>query len=524
MVWSQNSDMNASQSGAVWADVLLRDHRPLTQDLRADVCVIGAGIAGLLTAERLHRAGKSVVVLDAQAVAAGETARTTAHVVNALDDRYTHLERLHGHDGAVLAAQSHTAAIDSLEQLSERLSISCDWKRVPGFLIVNAGHASDKDRLLTEELEAARRAGVEVTRVEVLPSPWPSETGGALLFPGQGQMHPLKLLAGVAAHLVGAGVSIHPHTRVAKIHSGHPATVETERGPTVTADHVVVATNTPIHTRLAVHTKQCGYQTYVVGFEVPKNVFPDVLWWDGPWEGDPSYHYVRLAPSAAGDGTVLIAGGEDHKTGQGPDGDGPFRRIEAWTRSRFPAVGNVSHRWSGEVMETADGLAFIGPSPILSGGFRNEYLITGDSGNGITHAAIAAILLTDLIFDRPNPWADLYDPARKVDTGSIKEFLSENLNTLLQYRDWFKKGDFASEGLIPRGSGGILVEGVHHTAVYKNEHGICTRLNARCTHLGGLVRWNAVEKTWDCPCHASRFAVSGEVIHGPANATLRPSN
>jgi len=513
--------MNVSQSGSVWADVLLRDHPPLIADAQADVCVIGAGIAGLLTAQRLHADGKSVIVLDAHDVASGETCRTTAHVVNALDERYTELERMHGRDGARLAAESHTAAIAHIEELAQHMGISCEWQRLDGYLVVNPAHTADRDELLAEEEDAARRAGVEISRVERTPAPWPTECGPALRFARQAQMHPLKLLAGVASRLVTNGVRIHAHSRVVKVHSGHPATVETERGPSVKADSVVIATNTPIHTRVAVHTKQSGYQTYVVGFQLPADALPAALWWDGPWGADNSYHYLRIAASPSGGGSVLIVGGEDHKTGQGPIDHAPFKRLEAWTRERFPMCGPLTHQWSGEVMEPSDGLAFIGPSPVVSGGLRNEYLVTGDSGNGMTHGAIAAILLTDLIMGRKNPWAHLYSPSRKIGPGAIAGYLSENLNTVAQYRDWFKRGDVPTESEIPSGAGAIIARGLSHDAVYKNEHGACTRLDARCTHLGGLVRWNDIEKTWDCPCHASRFAINGEVIHGPANAPLK---
>jgi nitrite reductase/ring-hydroxylating ferredoxin subunit len=242
-----------------------------------------------------------------------------------------------------------------------------------------------------------------------------------------------------------------------------------------------------------------------------------LLLWDGLWENDTSYHYLRLMHSASDQGQILIVGGEDHKTGQQDEHIDPYQNLERWTRERFPMAGEVAHKWSGEVLEPADCLAYIGRS--ATGG-ENVYVVTGDSGNGITHAAIAALLIPDLISGRPNRWADLYDPARKVGLHALRDYAAENLNTFAQYADWVRRGDVASEQQIAPGEGGVIVQGMKRIAVYKDPSHHCTRLSAVCPHLGGVVRWNAIEKTWDCPCHASRFDKAGRVIHGPANRDL----
>lgn len=505
----------------IWLDTPLPETQPLSRDVSCDVCVVGGGIAGLLIAERLVGEGMSVVMLEKGLLAAGETGHTTSHFVTALDDRYTELERLHGESGARLAAQSHAAAIDYVAALVERIGAECGWKRLDGYLTVSDRHLGKREQLLNDELTASRKAGLDVERVDGIPSPWPAQLGSALRFPNQAQAHPLLLLRAVATRLLQNGMTLHTSTHATQIHGGPNATVETESGPAVKCAHVVVATNTPINNLVAVHTKQAGYQSYVSAFRIPAGTLPPILVWDGLWEDDVSYRYVRLLNGAAegADGNdILIVGGEDHKTGQGPDGDRPHRYIEAWTRRYFPMCGAVERRWSGEVMEPADGLGYIGHNAV---GRQNVYIVTGDSGNGMTHSAIAAMLIPDQIMGRENPWTRLYDPARKIGLHALSNYARENINTLAQYRDWFKKGDVDQESEIKPGEGAIIAKGLKHLAVYKDEQGICTRLSAVCPHLGGVVRWNSQEKTWDCPCHASRFDSHGKVMHGPANSDLR---
>lgn len=502
----------------IWLDTPVARTSPLTSDLACDVCVVGGGIAGLLIADRLTKEGKRVVVLDQARMASGETGRTTAHLVTALDDRYLELERMHGEAGARLAAESHAAAIDHVEALVRELGVECGWKRLDGYLAVNDAHRDDQDRLLEEEAAACGRAGLDVERVASLPAPWPAMA--ALRFRDQAQVHPLLLLRAVADRLRASGAQLFEQSRATEIHGGPDASVETKDGPTVKCEHVVVATNTPINNLVAIHTKQAGYQTYVLGFRVRAGTLPPVLLWDGLWEGDVAYHYLRLlqtVPQLGGD-DLLIVGGEDHKTGQGPEGDAPYRALEEWTRRRFPMCGAVERRWSGEVMEPVDGLGYIGHNAVDR---KNVYIVTGDSGNGMTHAAIAAMLIPDLIMERENPWTSLYDPARKVGMHALSDYARENVNTLAQYRDWFRRGDVSQESEIEPGEGAIMVQGLSHVAVYRNTEGACTRLSAVCPHLGGIVRWNGQAKTWDCPCHASRFDKHGKVIHGPANSDLK---
>jgi glycine/D-amino acid oxidase-like deaminating enzyme/nitrite reductase/ring-hydroxylating ferredoxin subunit len=483
---------------------------PLAADATADVCVVGAGIAGLTTAYLLAREGKSVVVLDDGPVAGGETCRTTAHLTNAIDDRFHEIERMHGGGGARLAAESHTAAIDQIEEIVVEEGIDCDFERLDGYLFVPPGESTEQ---LGEELRAAHRAGLtEVKYVERVPYDG-YDFGAALRFPYQGQFHILKYMSGLAEAFRRRGGRLHTRTHASEIEGGERAHVTTADGFKVEAGAVVVATNTPVNDLVAIHTKQAPYRTYVIGARLPAGTAPKMLLWDTP---DP-YHYVRRQSVRGERGAdaydVLIVGGEDHKTGQAEDFDERFRRLEEWTRERFPEMQSVEYRWSGQVMEPVDGLAFIGRNPLDS---DNVFIATGDSGQGMTHGTIAGILLRDLILGRENKWADLYDPSR-LPTRAPLEYARENLNVAAQYTDLLTGGEVESADEVAPGSGAILRRGLRKIAVYRDDAGALHEHSAICTHLDCVVAWNDKEKSWDCPCHGSRFDCrDGHVLNGPA--------
>jgi glycine/D-amino acid oxidase-like deaminating enzyme/nitrite reductase/ring-hydroxylating ferredoxin subunit len=488
----------------------LPSRSPLTADVSADVCVVGAGIAGLTTAYLLGREGKKVVVLDDGAVGSGETGRTTAHLTSALDDRYSDLEKLHGERGARLAAQSHSAAVDRIEAIVGAERVDCDFERLDGYLFVPAGQSTE---LLDLELEAARRAGL--TTVERVPrAPLVSfDTGPCLRFPRQAQFHPLKYLAALVRAVERDGGRVHTGTHATGFEGGRAACVSTEAGAVVSAQAIVVATNTPVNDRVAIHTKQFPYRTYVVALRVPRGTVPRALYWDT----EVPYHYVRLQALDHED-EALIVGGEDHHTGQADDADERWGRLERWTRERFPSAREVEYRWSGQVMEPVDSLAFIGPNP---GDEPNVFIATGDSGNGITHGTIAGILITDLILGHPNPWATLYSPSR-VTLRAAGRFAKENLAAIAHYAGWAKRSEVTSPEEITRGSGAVINRGLQKVALFRDEAGVLHERSAVCTHLGCIVEWNSGEKTWDCPCHGSRYDPYGRVVNGPALHDLAP--
>jgi len=484
----------------------------LKESIRTDVCIIGAGIAGLTTAYLLGREGRSVVVLDDGLIGGGMTGRTTAHLTNAYDDRYVEIEKLHGGEAARLTAESHTAAIDKVSEIVSAENINCDFEWLDGFLFAQT---RDEVGLLRDELAAAHRAGL-VGVEKVARAPLDSfDTGPALRFPRQAQFHPLRYLNGVARAVMTESGRIFGQTHASRIEGGTSARIETSHGPVVTSEVVVVATNTPVNDRVAIHTKQAPYVTYVIGVQVPRDSVTRALYWD---TGDP-YHYVRLESDKQKPYDLLIVGGEDHKTGQANDGDERYGRLEQWTRERFPQMHEVEFRWSGQVMEPADGLAFIGRNPLDE---DNVFIATGDSGQGMTHGTIAGMLLTDLIQGRKNKWKDLYSPSR-IRLKAIPEYASENINVAGQYAGYVTAGDIKSDSELKRGEGAIMREGIGKIAVHRDHAGNLHKLSAICPHLGCVVAWNSSEETWDCPCHGSRFSAEGRVYQGPANSDL-PSN
>ncbi len=487
--------------------------QPLDKDLTANVCVVGAGIAGLTTAYLLARAGRAVVVLDDGPIGGGMTARTTAHLTNALDDRFYELERLFGEEGSRLAAQSHTAAIDRVAAMVLEENIDCEFERVDGYLFLPT---NGRLKVLEDELPAAHRAGLTgVRRLERAPLE-SFDTGPCLHYPRQGQFHPLKYLTGLARAIERDGGRIYTGTHANEIEGGEHAYVTATGGYKIRCDAIVVATNSPVNDRMVIHTKQAPYTTYVIGARIPKDSVPAMLLWDAPADLWDPYHYIRIERGEEAD--VLIVGGEDHKTGQQHDGAQRWGKLEQWTRNRFSMIEEVEYRWSGQVMEPVDGLAFIGRNPADA---ENVFIATGDSGMGMTHGTIAGMLLSDLIMDRENPWENLYDPSRKT-LGALKDFAQENINVAAQYTDTVTPGEIDSTEEIEKGAGAVIRKGLSKIAVYRDEDGTIHSMSAVCVHLGCIVTWNVAEKTWDCPCHGSRYDAVGAVINGPANKDLPP--
>ena len=504
--------MNSRSNGAstsVWlATASMPAFPKLASSARADVCVIGGGIAGLTTAYLLSREGKSVVLLEAGELAFGESGRTTAQFASP-DDLYCDIEKSFGADGARQVWQSFRDATDLAESIVKREQLDCEFERLHGYLYCLPGQDTS---YIEREFASASKIGVDVELLPRVPG-LAFDTGRCVRYGGLAQLHPVKYLAGVALACQRQGVQVFCNTRALEIQDkAEGLRVTTEHGD-VLAKAVVVATNTPFNDRVVMHTKQSGYRTYVIGIEVPAGSVPRILLWD---TGDP-YYYVRLGTSEPGSPTdLLIVGGADHKVGQDSHPEHRYGEIEQWVRERFPSAGAVRHKWSGQVMEPADGVAYFGRNPLDN---ENVYVITGDSGNGMTHCSAGAIAITDMIMERANPWASLYDPSRKAIHG-LSDFVKEQANTLAQYKDLLTGGDVEDIGQIKPGEGAVVRQGASKLAVYRDEASALHVRSAICTHLGCVVAWNSAEKSWDCPCHASRFGVDGEVLHGPAGTPL----
>nr|MBC7612184.1 FAD-dependent oxidoreductase [Pseudopedobacter sp.] len=488
----------------------------LSNDIETDILVVGGGIAGLTSAYCLAKEGRKVVLVEDGFIGSGETGRTTAHLTCALDDRYFELEKTFDQSTSKLAAQSHTAAIEWIANTVKLHHIDCHFKRVDGYLFL---HPSDTKETLEKEYEATKRAGLSTEMLSAVPGIEAEDGKWGIKFPNQAQFHILLYLKGLADAFIQLGGKIYTQTKAENITKEGA----TANGFAVKANHIVVATNTPVNDWVTMHTKQWPYRTYVIAAKVLKGKLPYALWWDtgdheSKWVAQP-YHYVRLA-EYDDQYDVLIAGGEDHRTGQADDEDikeeDRYTRLIEWTKKRFPGMEDIAYKWSGQVMEPIDSMAYIGKNP----GNDNTYIITGDSGNGMTHGTLGGMIITDIIMERDNPWIDIYSPSR-ITLKTTSDYLQEAGNMVAQYGDWLSKADIKNVDDLKPGEGGIMSSGFKKIAVYCDEENNLHTCSAVCPHLGAILQWNADEKTFDCPIHGSRFTKEGKVINGPATSDLK---
>jgi glycine/D-amino acid oxidase-like deaminating enzyme/nitrite reductase/ring-hydroxylating ferredoxin subunit len=500
------------ESLSLWIDTITLSSSPTLQENKSfDVCVVGGGIAGVATALDLINEGMSVCIVEDCEIGSGQTGRTSAHFTSILDERYFELEKYHGKKGIQLIAESHRAALNKIESNVLNEKIECDFEKVKAYLFEPEDKALSS---LDQEFETCKAIGfTDIRKLEKAPLPF--RTGPCLEFSDQLQLHPLKYLKALCDLFLKKGGEIFTQTHIKSIKGGTLCEIKTRDDYVITAKYAVVATNSPINDVVAIHTKQAPYRTYVIAAKIPKDEAPLGLFWDTE---DP-YHYVRQARDE-NDETLLLVGGEDHKTGQNDKPEEAYSRLEKWMRDRFPFTQEIAYRWSGQVMEPMDGIAFMGKNPMDS---ENVFVITGHSGNGLTYSTIAGMLITDLIMKRKNPWEAVYSPSR-ITLRAAGEFIKENANVAAQYTDWFTGKQFEELEKLGLNEGIVVGSGLEKIAAYRNETGALRFQSAACPHLGCVVSWNNTEKSWDCPCHGSRFDCRGKVLEGPAVSNLREIN
>jgi glycine/D-amino acid oxidase-like deaminating enzyme/nitrite reductase/ring-hydroxylating ferredoxin subunit len=469
-------------------------------DLEVDVAVVGGGITGVTTALLLKLAGKRVAVLEARRIGSGVTSGTTGHLTEVVDTRYSELEKRFGAKGAAQVAASSRAAIEQIAELDARFETGCRFERLPGYLY--SERAGDREQL-DQELQCLRRAGLTVGPGDV-PLPFPVAAG--IRVENQAQFHPLKYVLALSARVPGGGSHVFERSRVHNVDEGEPCRVHVEKGRSLRAKKVVLATHSPLN-QVVLQTKVAQYRSYVVSGRLPNA--PRGLFWDT----DDPYHFTRAHGDA--DGAELIVGGEDHKTGIGEHSDAPFARLAEYA-ARL-GLRSLRHRWSSQVVEPLDGLPFIGKNA----GAEHVYVATGFSGNGLTFGTIAALILRDACLGTENPYAELYDPRRLKPFTRLSSFLAENVDYPLHLlSDALKAPTARSLDEVPTDDGRIVRVGGRRVAVYRDARGRLHGVSPICTHLGCHVAFNAAEKSWDCPCHGSRFGVDGTVLDGPASDPL----
>ena len=501
-------------AASYWLEASMPAFPKLDRSLDVDVVVIGAGITGLTTAYLLKRAGRSVAVLDRSKAGGYDTMATTAHVTFVTDLDLHELERQFGRDHAQAVWDAGAAAIDQIEAIVTDEDIDCGWSRVTGFKYAASGSDGDRDSdRLREEARLATELGFEAHFMDEVP--WLRRAGVA--FEAQGRIHPRKYLARLATLIDGDGSFVFEDTACDEVES-EPLTVKSGAFE-IRTRYVVLATHNPlvgkanIASATILQTKIYLYSSYVVGGKLPRGAAPEGLFWD---TADP-YHYIRIDKHA--DHDYVIFGGEDHKTGQA-DPKECFRRLEQKAVAMFPGL-DVTHHWSGQVIETNDGLPYIGETS------ANQFAATGFAGNGTTFGTVAAMMARDRVLGLNNPWSGLFDVGRTKIAGGAWDYVKENADfPYYLIKGWVSRPEGKSLRELKRGEGKLLEIAGQSVAAYRDDHGRVTMVSPVCTHMACIVGWNAAERTWDCPCHGSRFSPKGKVLAGPAETPLervRPS-
>jgi glycine/D-amino acid oxidase-like deaminating enzyme/nitrite reductase/ring-hydroxylating ferredoxin subunit len=488
-------------------------HR-LDSDIRVDVGIIGGGVVGITAAYLLKAAGRTVALLERDRLVSGDTGNTTAHLTAVTDTRLSELVSTFGRDHARAAWDAGFAAIAQIDELVRAERIACGFEWVPTYLHMPASWAHvEGDPAREDDLRADAKLATELGFDAEFVDGVPFVDMPGVRFDGQARIQPRAYLATLLRRIEGNGSHVFEHSPVDDV-TKSPLALKAH-GHTVTCDYVVVATHNPIVGKASLaaatllQTKLALYSSYVVAGRVPHGHIPDALFAD---TASP-YNYLRLDSGDQFD--VAILGGEDHKTGQEPDTSARFQRLQEALIRAVQSV-EITHRWSGQVIETPDGLPYIGEIA------ERQFIATGFGGNGMTFGTVAAMMARDAVQGVRNPWADLFDPSRKkLTAGTVWDYLKENKDyPYYLIRDRFAGAEGKSLRVLKRGEGRILDLDGERVAAYRSPDGSVTARSAVCTHMGCLVRWNPGERTWDCPCHGSRFSPDGSVISGPAESPL----
>lgn len=494
----------------VWIDTAeLPEFPTLDRDLAVDVVVVGGGITGITAAYLLKRAGRTVALLERGRCAGADTGHTTAHVTCVTDLGLVELAKRFGNDTARAVWDAGGAAIDQIVALVRAEEIDCGFHWVPAWLHAPLNGATTKDAAsLQAEADLARLLGIRASFVPAVP--FFGLPG--VKFPKQALFHPRRYLAALLRRIEGGGSHVFEGT-AAEEFSDEPMSVKAA-GHTIRCDYLVLATHTPLMGRTGLvssmlfQTKLALYTSYASSAQLPSGLIPEGSYWD---RSDP-YHYLRVE---RGDGhDTAIFGGEDHKTGQETATTQAFARLEERLRS-FAPTAIVDHRWSGQVVETSDGLPFIGETA------PRQFAATGFAGNGMTFGTLGAMMAVDAALGRDNPWRELFAIDRKSLPGGAWRYLAENKDYPYHLlRDWLAPASRMPLSDLGRGQGRIVHLGGHKVAAHRDADGRLSLCSPVCTHLQCIVAWNDAEQTWDCPCHGSRFKPTGEVISGPAEEAL----
>jgi glycine/D-amino acid oxidase-like deaminating enzyme/nitrite reductase/ring-hydroxylating ferredoxin subunit len=483
----------------------------LRRNITVDVAVVGAGITGITAAYLLKKMGLSVVLVERERCVQRDTLHTSAHLTYVTDQRLLKLANDFGRGHAQAVWDAGTTAIGLIERNIQDLRLACDFASVPGFLHtpLKSNNNSDDTTELKKEAKLAAALGFEASFIKRVP--FVNRPG--IRFSNQAKFHPRKYLAGLLRAFASKGGHVFENTSVQEV-KGDPLTIVTSQG-NIQCGFVVIATHVPLQgkTNLAdatlFQTRLAPYTSYVVGGRAAVGSLPVACFWD---TSDP-YYYLRVDRNT--DHDYVIFGGKDHKTGQSRDTVKRFRSLEETLRALVPNIV-IDRHWSGQVIDTNDHLPLIGETA------SQQFVATGFAGNGMTFGTIAALMACDQFAQKKNPWQELFSPDRKMLKGGVWNYLKENKDyPYYLLKDQLAKAEGTSVRSVPPGHGKILKLRGQKITAYRDKKGRVTLRSAICPHLGCVVGWNKAESTWDCPCHGSRFAATGQVVAGPAESDLR---
>ena len=507
---SSKTSEAASELGkhrSLWIDTAEPSPRPaLSGAVRVDVAVVGGGISGLTTALLLARAGKSVAVVEGERIGTGTTGHSTAKVTSQHGMTYARLRLTHGRDGARVYAEANERAKERIAGLVADDGIDCDFRRRDAYLYASRWW---ERMLIDREAAATQEAGLPAAIVSDVPLPY--ETKGALRFADQAEFHPGKYVAGLADLVEAEGGKVYEGTRATGVEGGEPAIVDTEAGR-VEAQHVVVATLMPFLDRGGFFARAFPNRSYVITARVTGGV-PEAMLIN---VASP-IRSLRAVPHEGEE--LLMVGGEGHHTGSSQAQPERYERLAEFAHEHWD-VRSFTHRWSTQDFVPDDNVPYVGPINPFS---ERILIVTGLKKWGITGGTVAAELLCDRIVGRDNPAAELFCSTRLKPLAEAPKLLNENARVALRFfgdrvRD---RGSRPIVDLEP-GEGAIVSGPSGKVAGYRDAAGALHAVSTRCTHLGCQVRWNGAERTWDCPCHGSRFDVDGDVLNGPAVSPLAP--
>ncbi|WP_410508570.1 FAD-dependent oxidoreductase [Methanosarcina hadiensis] len=485
-----------------WLATIPESNYPALQgDLRVDIAIIGGGIVGLTTAYLLKEAGfSSIAVIEAGHILRGVTGHTTAKVTSQHHLIYDRLISKFGKRQAQQYAESNQAAIEKIASIVASKKINCDFVRKPAYVYAES---EDSTNRIQNEVQAARNLGIPAYFEENLPLPF--KTYGAVRFNDQAQFHPAKYLSALAEEIHGDGCHIFEKTRALKIKGEEPMTITTDKG-SITAHRVIQATHYPIHDKPGLFFQRLHQsRSYVLGVRI-RDPFPDGMFINAEKPAR------SLRSQRTDNGELILVGGEGHRTGEEENEISRYQNLEKWVRANY-SVDSIDYRWSTQDTISIDHIPYIGRQ---TSGNDNIFLATGFKKWGMTTGTVAAMIITDMIAGKLNPWEEVYDPSRFKPVESAKTFVSQAVEAT--------KGLVGDRILpvhkeasdIPPGEGAIVkIEG-ERVAAYRDQNGTLYALDPSCRHMGCIVSWNNAEKTWDCPCHGSRYNAAGEVIHSPA--------